>query len=160
MDESPITISIPPPMNPEKLSTIKKKLKTKVKTKMRALPPIKLPKLPARPLRDRPSRAVAAARTLDFFESAKQLHESAWGLHPALVTEQAYVQLLENYLALHKAFEGYAADGTFTSYDSKERKEVPGTEKNTSERAEKLLGEARAGVERVAAFVNPQDNNC
>ena len=146
-------------MNPEKMSTIKKKLKTKVKTKIQALPSIKLPKLPARPLRDRPSRAVAVARTLDFFERAKQLHESAWGLHPALVTEQAYVQLLETYLALHRAFEGYAADGTFASCDPKERKEVPGA-KHISERAEKLLGEARAGVERVAAFVDPQDNSC
>ena len=147
-------------MNPEKMSTIKKKLKTKVKTKIQALPSIKLPKLPARPLRDRPSRAVAVARTLDFFERAKQLHESAWGLHPALVTEQAYVQMLDCYLVLHKTFEDYVADGTFTTCALEKRKEASGTEKDASERAEKSLGEVRVGVERVAMFLDSQDNIC
>ena len=142
------------------MRAIKTKLKTKVKTKMRALPSIKLPKLPVRQLGDRPSKIVAMDQTLDFFRHAKKLHKSVWGLHPALVTEQAYVQMLDCYLVLHKAFEDYVADGTFTTCALEERKEASGTEKDASERAEKLLGEVRAGVERVAMFLDSQDNIC
>ena len=147
-------------MHPQKLRAIKTKLKTKVKTKIRALPSVKLPKLSVRQPGDRPPKIVAVDRTLDFFRRAQKLHKSAWGLHPALVTEQAYVQMLDCYLVLHKAFEDYVADGTFAACALEKRKEAPGTEKDSSERAEKLLGEVRAGVERVATFLDSQDSIC